>query len=346
MPVILRLADYAKYPFLPEAIKRIEETGLTLEELGEGALGREILGRAVENLRSVINRRRYPDPHEDPDIEIAVFMATLILAAAISDRVLWERLAVAFSKRTAGYLYEEESEKLAYIGARIAGWVVEPGPDSSRIYFRDFVEYAPEYTGRWKLVNRPLHRGFVEVSRGELARLAETAVKKYVASMLGRLKIDYDELPQTFYNAIEEVSREWASRRREFTLIGVKIDSKETPKFFPPCISSLIEALKQGKNLPHSARFALAAFLSNIGYSVDEILEIFRLSPDFREDLARYQIEHIAGLRGSRTKYTPYKCDNMKSLGLCKWRCEGVKHPLQYFYRALRGRRPRVVEEE
>ncbi len=346
MPVILRSADYAKYPFLPEALRRIEEIGLTLEELGEGELGREILGRAVENLKSVISSRRYPPPHEDHEKEIAIFMATLILASAIGDRVLWERLAVAFSKRTALYLSEEELEKILYIGSRIAGWLAEPSPGGARIYFRDFIEYAPEYSGRWKIVNRPLDRGFLEASRRELARLAETAVKKHVLRMLGRVRIDYEELPQAFYNAIEDISREWASRRREFTLVGVKIDSKETPKYFPPCISSLVEALRQGKNLSHSARFALAAFLSNIGYGVDDIIEIFRLSPDFREDLARYQIEHIAGLRGSRTKYTPYKCDNMRSLGLCKWSCEGVRHPLQFFYKALRGRRPRVVEEE
>ncbi len=345
MKVLLTLNDYAKYPFLPEAFNRIKENRLTLDELGEGELGREVLGEAVERVKKVIRDRVYPAPLEDPDLEVAVFMTSLILAAAVSDRVLWERVAVAFSKRTSVFLEAEDSAKIVYIGWRIAGWQVVLEEEGAKMFFRDFIEYAPEYSGKWKLVNRVLSGGYLFVDKVELARLAETAVKKYVYKLLESVKIDYESLPQSFFAAIEEVSREWAARRREFTLIGVKISSKETPKYFPPCIQAIVEALKSGKNLPHSARFALAAFLSNIGYSVDEMLEIFRLSPDFREDIARYQIEHIAGLRGSRTKYTPYKCDNMRSLGLCRWRCEGVKHPLQFFYRALRGRRPRVVEE-
>jgi len=107
---------------------------------------------------------------------------------------------------------------------------------------------------------------------------------------------------------------------------------------------ALLEEALAGKNLSHSARFALASFLLNIGKTVDEIIEIFRAAPDFREDIARYQVEHIAGLRGSKTKYTPFKCDNMRSLGLCRWKCRGVKHPLQ-FYRLLL-RKGRVEYEE
>jgi DNA primase large subunit len=84
--------------------------------------------------------------------------------------------------------------------------------------------------------------------------------------------------------------------------------------------------------------------LLSIGFSVDEVLEVFKVTPDFREDIARYQIEHIAGLRGSRTKYLPYKCENMRSYGLCRWKCENVRHPLQFFFRAARGRPPRVAE--
>jgi len=346
MRIILTLADYKKYPFLPEAFKRIEENALTLEELGEGSIGELVLGNAVRRVVEVIRNRRYPEPLEDPDLEVAVFMASLILAAAVGDKILWERFAVAFSKRTSRFLEDEEVEKVVYIGERIASWRTKLLEDSNTlaIYFVDFIENAPEYSGRWKLVNRPLRKGYTPVSPGELARLGESAVKRYILKLLSKVKIPYEELPQSFYTAIENISREWAARRREFTVIGVKVDSKETPKYFPPCISALIEAMKNGKNLPHSARFALAAFLSNIGYDVEEILEVFKLSPDYREDLARYQIEHIAGLRGSRTKYTPYKCDNMRSLGLCRWKCEGVKHPLQFFYRALRGRRPRVEE--
>jgi DNA primase large subunit len=56
--------------------------------------------------------------------------------------------------------------------------------------------------------------------------------------------------------------------------------------------------------------------------------------PDFNEKIARYQVEHIAGLRGSRTRYKPPSCQTMRSLGLCvedgrlcpKW----IKNPLEF----------------
>ena len=81
----------------------------------------------------------------------------------------------------------------------------------------------------------------------------------------------------------------------------------------------------------------------NIGHGVDEVLALFRTSPDFNERVARYQVEHLAGLRGSRVKYLPYKCANMRSLGLCadpEGRvCGRVSHPLQYYIRRARGAR-------
>lgn len=34
-------------------------------------------------------------------------------------------------------------------------------------------------------------------------------------------------------------------------------------------------------NLAHSMRFAMTSFLLNVGMSVDEILNLFNISPDF-----------------------------------------------------------------
>ncbi len=105
---------------------------------------------------------------------------------------------------------------------------------------------------------------------------------------------------------------------------------------FPPCMKSFVEALLNGENLSHHQRFALAAFLVNLGIDLEVILDLFRRSPDFNERIARYQIEHIAGLRGSKKRYLPYNCSTMQSLGLCPSPGCGVKNPLTYVRRALR----------
>ncbi|MDW8011110.1 MAG: hypothetical protein RMH84_05920, partial [Sulfolobales archaeon] len=51
--------------------------------------------------------------------------------------------------------------------------------------------------------------------------------------------------------------------------------------------------------------------------------------------IARYQVEHLAGLRGSGKRYRTYSCEKMKSLGLCVAECS-TRTPLQYYRRAVR----------
>jgi DNA primase large subunit len=84
----------------------------------------------------------------------------------------------------------------------------------------------------------------------------------------------------------------------------------------------------------HKELFSFTAFLVNRGYAVEQILSMLAERPDFNEKIARYQVEHIAGLRGSRTKYRPPSCQTMKSLGLCvedgKYCPRWIQNPLQY----------------
>ena len=84
----------------------------------------------------------------------------------------------------------------------------------------------------------------------------------------------------------------------------------------------------------HFGLFSLAAYMANRGYGIDEIVEVFKPRSDFDQRIARYQVEHIAGLRGSRVKYKPPSCQSMKTHGLCidnGRRCpHNIKNPLQY----------------
>ena len=107
--------------------------------------------------------------------------------------------------------------------------------------------------------------------------------------------------------------------------------------FFPPCIQSILRSLINSENLTHHQRFALATFLINLNASIDDLLQIFRYSPDFNEKVTRYQLEHLAGLRGSKRRYLPYNCLTMKTLGMCNSECN-VKSPLQYLYRKIKSR--------
>ena len=68
---------------------------------------------------------------------------------------------------------------------------------------------------------------------------------------------------------------------------------------------------------PYIENFAIASYMVNAGYGIDEVVDVFKDRSDFDEKIARYQVEHIAGLRGSRVKYKPPSCSRMKTYGLC-----------------------------
>uniref|UniRef100_A0A7C1P0L5 DNA primase large subunit PriL n=1 Tax=Thermofilum pendens TaxID=2269 RepID=A0A7C1P0L5_THEPE len=345
--VVLTPEDFSHYPFLPEALSNLKDLELTLEEIASTPLGNLILDKAKERLLKAVEGKELPPPEEDYMLEVAVFYTTLLILAGVGDDRLTEKFSTLYAKSVRVFLLNDLEkgfrEKLLYLAVKVFGWDARPGDSKVLLYFKHFVFAQPEFTGEWKLTNKVLERGYVEVSWRELVRLLETGVKKYVVSLVQKAEIS-GNIPEEVYRVVEEVSRAWSARQQDIRSVAGEISSRRGEDALPPCIRELLHQQLSGRNLPHSARFALASFLLNIGFSVEEVLEVFRHSPDFREDIARYQVEHIAGLRGSRVKYLPYKCDNMRSYGLCRWSCEGVKHPLQYFYRVLRGRRVKVKE--
>lgn len=54
----------------------------------------------------------------------------------------------------------------------------------------------------------------------------------------------------------------------------------------------------------------------------------------------RYQVEHIAGVRGSRTRHIPPRCDTLRTHGICITPdeiCKEIRHPLAYYGRKLKA---------
>jgi DNA primase large subunit len=72
----------------------------------------------------------------------------------------------------------------------------------------------------------------------------------------------------------------------------------------------------------------------------DKVVELFRSFSDFNERMTRYQVEHIAGEKGSRTRYIPPKCDTLKTHSVClnpDALCKRVHHPLAYYRMKLKA---------
>jgi len=341
--------DLVKYPFIKEALDYFRSKNLTLDDL-ESDVGRKILNRSYERIHEAISQRKVTtDLSEDPEIEVLSFPISLLLLSILENRSLIYRYAVAESKRVGELLKNEDLDKLIWIAKNTFKWrvnlVEEELGDERRplviIHFIDYISHIPQSSKEWKLINKRLVKGYVFIGKGELARMLEEAVKKYIIRKCSE-RVMISDLPNIIVAFIERISREWSQYVREIESLRI-IPKDVIGDIYPPCIKKLLEDLKSGKNLPHAARFALATFLLNIGMSVEEVIELFKATPDFNERIARYQVEHLAGLRGSRIKYSPYKCSNMRSLGLCVdlngKLCKGIHHPLQYYFRIIGGKR-------
>ena len=235
-----------------------------------------------------------------------------------TDDFIRRRFAVREARRYRELLKHEDSEFLKFLAEDFGIKVIVNG--LYRVELTDYLKGAVKIkSDDWKLVNRELVNGFVLLKKDEFIRLLEEFIKD-------RLQ----EVVPIKYNVN----------------IGVEIKKFDTEKLpidvdcFPNCMKKIIADLNSGVNVPHSGRFAIASFLLNIGFDVDRVVEVFRNAPDFDEEKTRYQVEHIAGMRGKGEEYTCPNCDTMKSWGLCGWDC-GVNHPIKFYKRCLNERRRR-----
>lgn len=329
--------DLAKYPFSADAVKYIDSLGFSITDL-DSDFGRRILERASERIVSAIKRRRILTLLEDVDTEVLSYPVSILLLKKIQDDILAKIYAVAESKRVYSLLLSEPVEKIVYIAKTTFKWNIKKvlGTDFEEgswvIHFSHYLSNIPEFSLHWKLVNRVLLNGYVVVSREELARLLEEQIKRFI---IEKVHTPAEPQPLTVPKVVEEyvdkLLEEWLPQRTHIThpLREVEVSEEE----YPPCIRFLLDKTRRGENLSHVERFALATFMLSIGKSVDEVVKIFSSMPDFNEAITRYQVEHLAGLKGSRKKYSPFKCENMRTHGICipDKKCEGIRHPLQYF---------------
>ncbi|HIP62813.1 MAG TPA: hypothetical protein EYH04_01635 [Archaeoglobus profundus] len=192
-------------------------------------------------------------------------------------------------------------------------------------YLRNAVKIKDD---EWKLVNRKVENGFVELTKKEFVRLIEELLKTRLEEKV--------ELNMDLRVDIEINRREYDAEIKNIGTVDVEC--------FPPCMKKIISDLKNGLNVPHSARFAIAAFLLNIGVEIDKIVELFKTAPDFDEDKTRYQVEHIAGMRGKGVQYICPSCDTMKSYGNCNGNCD-VKHPIIFYRRCLKKKKKKEISK-
>jgi len=187
---------------------------------------------------------------------------------------------------------------------------------------------------KWKLTNRLLSKGEVFLTTVEISRLLEEEVRRYIER---KLQMKVKSLPPKIMNRISNLKQLFYEKRGKTS--WEEIPSEIIIVAYPPCIKRLYETISSGHHLSHIGRFTLTTFLLNIGMTTENVIDLFRSLADFNERMTRYQVEHLAGLRGSRIKYIPPTCETLRTHGVCPGRdeiCREIRHPLAYYRRKLR----------
>ena len=90
--------------------------------------------------------------------------------------------------------------------------------------------------------------------------------------------------------------------------------------------------IQKGDQVPHSGKFLMTTFLLRAGKTVDDVIDMYPTNLGFNQNITRYQVEHIAGLKGGGTKYDVPSCSTMKMKDFCYKTdaCGTIKNPLQF----------------
>jgi DNA primase large subunit len=323
----ITLGVLAKYPVLEEAKQFFDV--FTVEELDH--LADAVKARLLE---AVERGEKGILPREDPMEDLLTFALARVLCLAIGESWLLRRWALAEAARMERFLHVEAEELKAMVLK--SAFNVEAVDDkrlsdefSYKIHVAEYLKINRELSApEWRLVNRMVHRGYVHLTEAEVVRLFRQKAYQRLSSAEGAPKVTIKQLPPKLQEAAEDVMKELMRLRSAYTYETAATPATEG---WPPCMEAIKTRIAEAS---HRELFTIAAFLVNKGYTVEQILSMLAERPDFNEKIARYQVEHIAGLRGSRTKYRPPSCQTMKSLGLCvedgrlcpKW----IRNPLEF----------------
>ncbi len=318
MRVSLGPRDLTHYPFLKEAQEFLAGRGINVADLTESTLGRKYLDLATERVVTAIDGKEvFPEQVKDPVADIATYILARMLVSCVKDKGITDRLCRMEAKRIYQYIHCEENAGLkTYVCAEL-GIVLGVG---SLTVLR-YVELAAGIReAKWRLVNREVTAGSVAVTDDELDKLLQERIRTVLST----------SLPLTIPPKLEHSFTSWcdtitaAMQNRTLAEFGAIDESA-----YPPCIQALIAGAVAGINLTHSGRFAMTAFLSNIGMTPAQVGGIFSRSPDFNPDMTMYQVDHI-----TTHEYTTPSCATMLTHGVCVNKdklCEKVGHPLNYY---------------
>ena len=333
MSIKLGTSDLAKYSFLNEASDYIRETHFEFEEFNRPEM-KHVIDRAAERIEIEITKGLVYEKLDKYEIEILTFLVTLIIAKSIGSESILKKYSLFEAMRAEKYLTEDlrkernnERKRLLLFKIFEDLFKINVDLDSKdnnlfKVRVTDYLTRAPNFhEEEWKLINRLVHNGYVYLDADETVRLIRSELTSLIYSRVKTMTLS--NLPESIKAKVDDL-RTKLKPHYEYR--------RYQPTHYPPCIKKALEMMNRGENLPHSARLMLATYMLAIGKSVDDIVILFHNAPDYNENITKYQVEHLAGIRGSHTKYSVPSCEKLRNENLCfaTEECNGITNPIQF----------------
>ena len=230
--------------------------------------------------------------------ELAAYAAARMILGALRNSYITNSFALNESKRVSDLLKKEDGATVELVASEFG---IKTSGEGKRLAL-DLPTYLMYSTRNphYRLMNRRLLSGMVEINYDEKIRLIEEAVRKRIEE-IPLVKDPPPMIKAAGARLVEELPKTGAHAP-----IAVKEGDH------PPCIARLMEEMNKHQNLPHQARLFLATYLISIGMGEDQITKMFSMLPDFNEKVTRYQVGHIA-----RRGYSVPACSTVMTYGLC-----------------------------
>ncbi len=310
-----------KYPFSKEAKEYLDSLNLTIYDIRKHPIYSASIDLGEKRVNDALNGKINPDMDDETSMQLSLLSYPIarILVNLTGSRDLMRKYATAEAEQAYKFLTSKTKKPETQANVKRIMDEMDLGIEGGKIHFLKYlklISILSQYKPEWKLVNRQVDSGYVELKKGDDLILLREAIRLKIME-----PIDVRRIPGDF----KEIAKRLNSTITGFS--SVKIEQIDE-NFLPPCILGMLKSLEMG-SVSHNSMFILATFFINLGLNTEDICKIFSVFPRYDENKTRYQMEFLSGER-SGVRYSCPGCPKIKSYGLCVRDC-GVKHPLKYY---------------
>jgi DNA primase large subunit len=334
--IMAELKTLSRYPFLNAAKDYVKDNKLTIEEILDDPLYERARLTGLESLDNAFKKRDVGDrsivPESDCVMELLSYPIARMIAVCIEDIYFKRRYSLGEAIHAYKNLINESASFLINIAKEFnLNIIYSLDKNKIKIYFVDYLRYAPTRYKEWKMINRSMKNGYIDITHKDLARIIQESLRSRINNELDSRSCN-KVIYKTFSSDINRIQNIVMTYRKNIQAAPVgKLDVNK----LPPCMKRILKAIQAGENVPHVGRFAIVSFLNSLKLDTNDILKIFSTAPDYEEDMTRYQVEHITG-KISSTSYKPPACEKMRTYGICPTEemdeiCKKKRHPISYY---------------